>query len=1162
MPLAIYKEFCPNCGGEIEAERLEKGLACSKCIPDEISETELCEILARKSELKNYSWVCCLKSLERQFCDFFTKNLGFEPWALQRLWAKRVLSGESFTLIAPTGVGKTTFGIAMANFLPGKAYILLPTRLLVEQVAERCKTFKAKKVVAYTGKTSERKTIEAGDYEILVTTNMFLATNFELVQDQRFSFIFVDDVDSLLKSGKNIDRVLKLLGFTDEEISQAWQKVSGKLLEEKEEETMEEEEENILEESSQEDEFNEENVLQTKGKGILVVSSATLKPKTQRVKLFKSLLGFNVTPVKLTIRNVCDAVEWVDGPQQALYRLADWIRFFGKGGLVFVNREMGKDGVTTVVDFLKQQGINVSSYEELDLESMRNGLIDVAVGIATYNNALVRGVDLPEVIRYAIFIDSPKISFAIEQFDNPRNFVPLLLALREVVEDKSKIDLYLERLRRYQVFKFEKQLPKPLLEIAEYLRKNLNDESIVEKLEKAETIGLQRKEGKLFITFGDAANYLQASGRTSRLYPGGISRGISLILVWDKKAFHSLVQRLRLFYEEVDFLSADQVNWEEELKNVDADRKKIREIKKQFKPSEQLSLKSTLVIVESPNKARTISHFFGVPQQRILNGLHFWEILTGDRLLSITASIGHTVDLIEREEIYGVSKANGHFVPIYSTIKTCSKCGQQTTSEICSCGKQPDKDKLTLIKALQQVAPQFDEIIIATDPDMEGEKIGYDLMVALKPFNSNIVRAEFHEVTRQAFLKALNSPRELSKDLVKAQITRRILDRWVGFYLSQELWKAFKKYNLSAGRVQTPVLGWVIDRTNSARQKKAKLQISVKSILEGKTAALIYEHEDINFAKQLVSMLQQAQVTLEDVGQETENPPAPYNTASLLSEMGAFASAVDIMNTLQELFEQGLITYHRTTSTRVSQTGIKLAEEFLKQMGLHQIFHPRTYGTEGAHECIRPTKLLNVDDLKLWIHTGRVKFENQNLALQLYGRILNRFLASQSAPAVVQKSKLTIKLPDWSYEWTLTTKIIEPGFRTILPAKVFDLKPPLKVVWTTLRLVAKELPFTQGSLVQQMRERGLGRPSTYATIVQTLLDRKYVEERNGYLYATPLGYKVYHWLRTNYPQLTDESLTRKMEDVLDEIEAGNADYQSFLSEFYRDFLQKVFENKT
>ncbi|MFA0736409.1 MAG: hypothetical protein OGMRLDGQ_002909 [Candidatus Fervidibacter sp.] len=1163
MPFAIFHHLCPNCGGRVSADRLEAGLACAKCLPIEAVRKEtahqqplLCDLLRERGNLQNYRWVCYLHENEKAFEEFFRRHLGFDLWSLQRVWARRVLLGESFALIAPTGVGKTTFGIAMAHFLPGTAYIIVPTRMLVEQVAERCQAFGNKKVVAYLGRVRERRAIESGDYEVLITTSMFLSASFELLNGRRFDFVFVDDVDALLKSGRNVDKVLKLLGFSDEEIESAWAQVTKKVPVTVAEETEQEEEtEDIFGEPEEnESELEQTQLVSARPKGILVVSSATLRPRTRRVALFRTLLGFEVAPVRVTVRNICDAIQWVKDLNEAKQQLVRWIKRFGKGGLIFVSGEIGREGVSEIVHHLQQNGITAAPYDDLDLEAFQRGEIDVAVGIAIPTNALVRGVDLPETIRYAIFVDVPKISFPLTT-DDPRNFTGLLLALREVSDDKARIDAYLSTMRQYRYLRPDQPLPKRVQEIADYLKQQFSDESVLAKLEAAETVTLHRRDGQLFVTFGDAASYLQASGRTSRLFAGGISRGISLVLAWDRKAFHSLVRRLRLFYDEIEFADAGQIDWEEELRKVDEDRERIRSLLASKSEAEvepkvlaRPEIRTTLVIVESPNKARTIAHFFGTPQRRIINGLSVWEVTTGDRLLAITASLGHVFDLVEREGIYGVLQLDGNFVPVYNSIKSCPHCGEQTTEDTCSCGKPPERDKLTLVQALQRVAVQFDEIVIATDPDAEGEKIGYDLMAALKPFNPNIVRAEFHEVTRRAFTHALQSPREIERNLVKAQITRRILDRWVGFELSRRLWQVFDRYDLSAGRVQTPVLGWVIERTDLAREKKARITVQLADPETNAQVQLSFEHENLSFARKLFERLEQAQVTVVDAGEEIVNPPPPYNTGTLLADAGSFASATSVMDALQDLFERGLITYHRTDSVRVSDAGLKVAEELIKERYDPSLFQPRRYGTEGAHECIRPTRPLTEDDLRLWVSAGRVALENQRLALRLYGMIVRRFLASQMKPAKVRKAKVILQLGEWQQEWEVIAEVVEDGFHRVAPLRVQRVSPAMKVVDKQIRFVSKVMPFTQGSLIEEMRQRGLGRPSTYAKIVQTLLERGYVVERNGFLFATDLGRRVYQWLRLRFPEFADEALTRDLEEKGDKIEAGELDFQSVLRE--------------
>lgn len=241
-------------------------------------------------------------------------------------------------------------------------------------------------------------------------------------------------------------------------------------------------------------------------------------------------------------------------------------------------------------------------------------------------------------------------------------------------------------------------------------------------------------------------------------------------------------------------------------------------------------------------------------------------------MIAITASLGHVFDLIENEGLYGVLEQGDHYVPIYASIKVCEECGEQTTNQTCSKKHAKIQDKLKLISAFRRLALQFDEILIATDPDAEGEKIAYDLTLALRPFNGNIRRAEFHEVTKSAFTRAIDVPRAIDKNMVKAQVARRILDRWVGFELSSKLWRAFKRYDLSAGRVQTPVLGWVIERTKLVKQRKALVKLLVRDEIQN-SVSLSFEMDDPVAAKKLVSELVGKKLSTLDSLNKTSNHP-------------------------------------------------------------------------------------------------------------------------------------------------------------------------------------------------------------------------------------------------------------------------------------------------
>ncbi len=246
---------------------------------------------------------------------------------------------------------------------------------------------------------------------------------------------------------------------------------------------------------------------------------------------------------------------------------------------------------------------------------------------------------------------------------------------------------------------------------------------------------------------------------------------------------------------------------EKVLEEIDADRERVKEFMKGklvLKENEDI-LKPVLIIIESPNKARTIANFFGKPIRRKIFNHDILETSLDDKYLMITASLGHILDLNEQEGYYGVY-VDREIKPVYELIE----------------GKEE------IINSIRSASLESFEVYVATDPDTEGEKIGWDLKLLLEPYVKNIKRMEFHEVTKKAIVNAIRNPRDFDEDLVKAQIVRRVADRWVGFEYSQLLQKAFGKSNLSAGRVQTPVLGWIIEREELTKQKIYRVSIELQ----------------------------------------------------------------------------------------------------------------------------------------------------------------------------------------------------------------------------------------------------------------------------------------------------------------------------------------------
>ena len=1172
MKIAKFHRMCPNCGRIISDERLKKGLPCCRCLEKEIDfseRTEVCKALGRS--LQKFSQICQLDSFVKDFFSFFKEKTGFTPWSLQVMWTKRVALKKSFTMIAPTGVGKTTWGLLTSAYLKGKVYILVPTKLLVLQTYERLTKLTDKKVLAYTGKRSQKESIKAGDFDVLITTTNFLYRNYDLIP-KPFNFVFVDDVDSLLKSARNVDKVISLLGFTEKDIEIAFKVLDIKS--------------KIASLKGKVPEYltnrlrKLENYLQRRReevKNVLVVSSATSQPRSKRVKLFRELLGFEVGKSAAALRNVEDILLYAE--RDFLSETCRLIKKYGRGVFVFISADMGKEFVNTVVEKLNSCGIPSLSYEDFtpqQQERFVNGEIWAVVGIASYRNPLARGIDLPQAVRYAVFLGVPKIEFSVRLTLSPVKLFGMLLVLRELFDQVEfpKVISYINYLKRYLTLKEElldryPRIKEKLSEIKAFLEEKLSNESFLEKIRSSESVILKEKDGELFVVVGDAAGYVQASGRTSRMFAGGLTKGVSLMFVDDLKALNSLRKRLLIFLEDVNFKVLDfdrgrelsekfgfELISEKDLKGifklVDKDRERVKKILSGEIPEETKDLvKTALVVVESPNKARTIASFFGKPVRRRVKEVDAYEINIGDKLLLLTASKGHVFDLTVRDGIWGVEEEDGWFITVYDTIKYCTKCNEQTTEPYCSkCEGKPDIDKFSVVSALRELALEIDEVYIASDPDTEGEKIGWDVGTVLIPYQKNLKRMEFHEVTKWAFLQALQEPREVDENLVKAQIVRRVADRWVGFSLSQNLWKTFNKNWLSAGRVQTPVLGWVIDRFNKSKEKIGLLTVNTD------IGTFSFKVEDLEVFRNLSP--DKLKVKVVSVKEFEKNPKPPFNTGELLKEASDTLklSADKVMEIAQDLFESGFITYHRTDSTRVSTAGMGVAKEYISEKFGAEFVKLRPWGSGGAHECIRPTRPLDVDGLRTIVSVSGSSAKMTQDHFKVYDLIFRRFIASQMIPVVVEQAQLLLKLlpSDLEEEETFTVRVLKDGWNLVVPLEVKELPLKLKegetfyfdVLSYSKRKIPKLYPFTQGELIEEMRKRGIGRPSTYAKIVQTLLDRKYVVERGRYLYPTKLGIQVYTYLTENFPQYTSEEFTRKLEELMDKVEKGEADYQEII----------------
>ncbi|MGH0054440.1 MAG: type I DNA topoisomerase [Sphaerochaetaceae bacterium] len=582
---------------------------------------------------------------------------------------------------------------------------------------------------------------------------------------------------------------------------------------------------------------------------------------------------------------------------------------------------------------------------------------------------------------------------------------------------------------------------------------------------------------------------------------------------------------------------------------------------------------NTLIIVESPTKARTISKF--LPSH-----------------CKVVASKGHIRDLPEDRMAIDVEHG---FACEYQVVV----------------GKQ------SLIKELKSSLKTVDHLLLATDEDREGESISWHLLEVLKPKIPH-QRMVFHEITKKAITEALEHGRDLDENLVQAQESRRVVDRLYGYTLSPTLWRKLSNKRLSAGRVQSVGLRLTVDRERlriaftqssyfdakakllSASQQAFEARLasyagqmiatgkdfdSATGLYKGKASTLLLDDKQ---AEAIVKELSSKTFIVEDVQKKPfiTRPSIPFTTSTLQQDAikKLHISASETMRIAQRLYENGFITYMRTDSPSLSQEGTNAArqlvgelygEEYLSPSPRH--FAAKSAGAQEAHEAIRPAgeRFLIPNETSL---TGR--------DLALYELIWKRTLASQMADAKKATTTVTIKAGNGIFVAT-GTQIVFPGFirayvegsddpdaalddkETFLPAmkpgEVCDLEQLEKVEHQTKRPAR----YTEASLVQELEKRGIGRPSTYATIIKTLLDRKYVIKEGAALVPTFMGFAVCQFLEANFPQFIDYDFTSRMEDNLDKIAAGKLDKIAFLNAFYlgedglenQNNLQLALDNK-
>ena len=552
-----------------------------------------------------------------------------------------------------------------------------------------------------------------------------------------------------------------------------------------------------------------------------------------------------------------------------------------------------------------------------------------------------------------------------------------------------------------------------------------------------------------------------------------------------------------------------------------------------------------LIVVESPTKARTLSRFLG-------------------KDFTVEATMGHIKDL--PKEKLGVDIEN-NFKPEYVIVKKKAKS----------------------IKKVKDTAKSAQKVYLATDPDREGEAIAQHVKEIIT--NSKPERIVFHEITKGAVEDALAHPREIDKKLVNAQIARRVLDRLVGYKLSPLLWKKVRR-GLSAGRVQSVAVRLIVEREREIedfrsqefweifaqvvqKEKEERESFLVKLLkIDGKKAEVNNKRK----AERVVTELKKSDFKVSDIRKREvkKSPYPPFTTSTLTQTAARFFgwSAKKTMMFSQRLYEEGLITYHRTDSTNIAKLAINGVRTHIeKEFGTRYLpSGPRVYKTKSkvaqeAHEAIRPTKV----DSKFKIRNE--KFEKDGK--RLYELIWKRFVACQMADSIYdetridvfakskvksQKSKVyLLRVGGQIMKFDGWRKIIRPLKKEEPQLPDVEKNEPLQLIKVDSQQKFTEPPprFSEASLIKKLEELGIGRPSTYVPTISTIQLRQYVEKKEARFHPTPVGTTVNDFLIKNFPKIFNYSFTAKMESDLDEVANGNIKWTDMMGDFYKPFEKKL-----
>jgi len=540
-----------------------------------------------------------------------------------------------------------------------------------------------------------------------------------------------------------------------------------------------------------------------------------------------------------------------------------------------------------------------------------------------------------------------------------------------------------------------------------------------------------------------------------------------------------------------------------------------------------------LVIVESPTKAKTLGRFLG----------------TGYK---VEATMGHIKDLPKSQ--LGID-VKDDFKPDFEEVEK----------------------KLDIIKKIKSEGKKAKTIFLATDPDREGEAIAQHVSEILKA-SAKTKRVAFHEITKEAVEEAISSPRDIDKNLVDAQIARRVLDRLVGYKLSPLLWKKVRR-GLSAGRVQSVAVRLIVEKEREIESFKSEeyweIFSTVKELIKSKEFIVQLVNQEVKnkeTAKKITDELEKAKYAVSDVRKRevTKSPYPPFTTSTVTQAAARIFgwSSKRTMSIAQKLYEEGLITYHRTDSFNLSVAAVTTLRNYIgKEFGEKYLpSSPRLYKTQSkvaqeAHEAIRPTSVshkFEVSDDK-WAKDEEM----------LYKLIWARFVACQMTESVYDETVIDVSAG--SYLLRAGGQVMKfDGWRRVIPSKLdaegsitlpdVSVGEKLDLVknWSEQKFTQPPARYNEASLIKTLEKLGIGRPSTYAPTISTIQIRNYVEkDENKRFIPTPVGVGVNDFLIANFPDVFEYAFTAEMEDNLDKVADGKLLWTKSIKTFYGPFEKKL-----